>query len=96
MNSAAQPSNYLKVWSRESNVRFWMETAKGHLAASSNVPTMYGNAVTTEKMKAGSYFFKKERKTKEIMRFMKNNSCHILVGKRKNCSEQISIFVRSP
>ena len=60
-----------------------------------NFLTMYDNSVTTEKMKAGSYFIQKERETKERMRFMKNNSRHIFVGKRKNFSDQISIFVGS-
>lgn len=61
MNDDVQLSNDLKVWNSEPNVRYQTETVKGHFAASSNVQTMHGIAVTTKKMKA-AYFLEKERK----------------------------------
>ena len=68
MHDTSQPTTGLKVWNTFPNVRYRQETVRLHFnSPSENANTVHSAAVSTEKMKMGSYFLQEEQsKEKQV------------------------------
>ena len=62
MHDTSQPTTGLKIWNSKPNVRCRQETIRLHyISPSDTQKTMHNAAVTTEKIKKGSYFIQEEQ-----------------------------------
>ena len=63
MTNTLQPSNYnSKVWNSEASTQFRTEALRGHFKKSRDVKTVHCDAISTEKIRCGTYFTKNEKK----------------------------------
>ena len=66
MTNTLQPSNNSKLWKSEASTRFRTEAVRDHFKKSRDVKTMHDDAISTEKIRCGTYFTENEKKEENL------------------------------
>ena len=66
MTNTLQPSNNSKVWNSEASTPFRTEGVRDHFKKSRDVKTMHDDAMSTEKIRRGTYFIANEKKEENL------------------------------
>ena len=66
ITNTLRPSKKSKVWKSEASISFRTEAVRDHFKKSRNLKTMHDDAISTGKMRCGTYFIENEKKGENL------------------------------